>query len=93
MTALADLDATATAALIAEKDASPEEVVAAAIERAERLNPQLNAVIHARYQRATEEAAGPLPDGPLRGVPVVVNDFDGWLAAAGHLRLAGRRPG
>ncbi|MEY2425432.1 MAG: amidase [Actinomycetota bacterium] len=80
MTDLAALDATATAALITAKEASPEEVVAAAIERAQRLNPQLNAIIHERYDKALAEAAGPLPDGPLRGVPVVVKDLDGWLA-------------
>jgi amidase len=80
MTDLADLDVTATAALVAAKEASAEEVVAAAIARAERVNPQLNAIIHERYEKAAAEAAGPLPEGPLRGVPVVVKDLDGWLA-------------
>jgi amidase len=80
MTELADLDATATAALIARGDASPTEVVQAAIDRAQKLNPDLNAIIHERYDKALTEAAGQLPDGPLRGVPVVVKDLDGWLA-------------
>jgi amidase len=80
MTDLADLDATATAAVIAAKEVSPAEVVGAAVERAERVNPQFNAIVHERYDKARAEAAGPLPEGPLRGVPIVVKDLDGWLA-------------
>ncbi len=71
---LARLDATAQAALVATGAASPSELVDAAIERVERVNAALNAVIHARFDRARDEAAGVLPAGPFRGVPFLVKD-------------------
>ena len=43
---------------------SPVELVDAAIARAEAVNPQLNAIIHERYERARSEAA-PLLRGLL----------------------------
>ena len=56
------------------------ELVDAALARIDAVNPQLNAVIHRRDERARAEAdAGP-PDGPFRGVPIVVKDLDGSLA-------------
>jgi len=70
-----DLDATALAALVRKDEASPAELVDAAIARVESLNPQLNAVITERFERARAEAAGPLPDGPFRGVPILVKDL------------------
>ena len=69
------LDATAQAELVRSGAASPAELVDAAIAGLERVNPQLNAVIHERYDQAREEAAGELPDGPFRGVPMVVKDL------------------
>jgi amidase len=79
---LASLDATDQAALVRDGDASPLELVEAAIERIERVNPQLHAVIHQRFDVARHEAAGPLPDGPFRGVPLLLKDMDGSLAGA-----------
>jgi amidase len=72
---LSSLDATAQAELVRSGEASPVELVDAAIARIEKLNPELNAVIHERFERAREEAAGDLPDGPFRGVPFVVKDL------------------
>ncbi|HYC00544.1 MAG TPA: amidase [Candidatus Limnocylindrales bacterium] len=73
---LADLDATAQAALVRSGDVSAAELVEAAIERIERVNPQLNAVIHRLYEKARAEAVDPrLPDGPFRGVPFLVKDI------------------
>ena len=69
------LDATDQAELVRSGAASPLELVDAAIERIERLNPALNAVIHRRYETARAEARGPLPDGPFRGVPFLVKDL------------------
>ena len=74
------LDATAQADLVRSGDASPRELVDAAIERIERLNPRLNAVIHERFDRARAEADGDVPDGPFRGVPFVLKDLDGYSA-------------
>jgi amidase len=73
---LALLDATAQAALVRTGQASPIELVDAAIGRIERLNPELNAVIHPLFDGARAAASSPeLPDGPFRGVPMVVKDL------------------
>ncbi len=69
------LDATAQAELVRSGEATPLELVDAAIERVERVNPQLNAVIHPLFESARERASGPLPDGPFRGVPVLFKDL------------------
>jgi amidase len=68
------LDATAEAALVRSGEASPGELVDAAIARVEARNPHVNAVIHERFERARAEAAATLPDGPFRGVPFLVKD-------------------
>jgi amidase len=72
---MAGLDATAQAELVRRGEVSAPELVEGAIERIERLNPQLNAVIHKLYDRARRAAAGPLPDGPFRGVPFLLKDL------------------
>ena len=72
---LAELDATAQAELVRRGELTPSELVDAAIARIERLNPQLNAVIHPLFDKARAAAASPeLPDGPFRGVPFLVKD-------------------
>jgi amidase len=68
------LDATAQAGLVRSGAATPGELVDAALARVEALNPQLNAVIYDRSEKARAEAAGPLPDGPFRGVPMLLKD-------------------
>lgn len=78
VTDLARLDATAQAQLVRAGEVSPVELVDAAIARVEQVNPALNAVIHERFDRAHDEASR-VPDGPFRGVPVLVKDFDGPL--------------
>ena len=82
MSDLSLLDATAQAELVRNGEASPLELVDAAIERIEKLNGDLNAVIHPLYESARTQARGSLPDGPFRGVPIVVKDLDGLLAGA-----------
>jgi amidase len=67
------LDATAQAELVARKELSARELVDVAIARVERLNPQLNAVIHERFERARDEAVR-VTGGPFRGVPFLVKD-------------------
>lgn len=73
-------DATALAERVRTGDVHPTELVDAAITAIEKVNPQLNAVVHKMYDQARAAAKGPLPDGPFRGVPFVVKDLDGWLA-------------
>ncbi len=75
MDELIDLDATAQAELIATGKASPTEVVGAAIVQAENINSEINAIIHQRYDAARHQAANPLPNGPFRGVPLVIKDL------------------
>jgi len=79
---LAFLDATAQADLVRSREASPLDLVDAAITRIEKLNPTLNAVVHPLFESARAAARGTLPDGPFRGVPTVVKDLDGILAGA-----------
>jgi amidase len=94
---LSHADATEQAALVRSGEVSPLELVDAAIERTTRLNPRLNAVIHERFERARDEARRSLPDGPFRGVPILLKDLDGFAAGepfhAGtkHLRDLGFR--
>lgn len=71
----AALDATAHAELVRRREATPVELVDAAIARIERLNPRLNAVITATFEKARAQAAGTLPDGPFRGVPFLLKDL------------------
>ncbi len=89
MSDLAALDATAQAALVRSGEVSPTELVQAAVDRAEQVNGQLNAIIHPRYEDAVAEAGGDLPEGPFTGVPFVLKDLDG--TAAGQPLHAGTR--
>lgn len=82
MTDLAALDATAQAELVRRGDASPLELVDAAIARIEAVNGDLNAVIHPLYDRARAAATAAEPGGPFTGVPIVLKDLDGTLAGA-----------
>jgi amidase len=72
---LATADATEQADAVRRGDVAPIELVDAAIDRIERLNPQLNAVIHEHFDRARDEARGELPAGPFRGVPFLLKDL------------------
>jgi amidase len=69
------MDATSQAELVRCKEVKPFELVDAAIERIERLNPALNAVITPMYEQAREAAKGVLPDGPFCGVPFLLKDL------------------
>ncbi len=75
MNDIALLDATAQAELVRTKQVKPIELVNAAIERIERLNPTLNAVVTPMYDQARKVASGPLPDGPFAGVPFLLKDL------------------
>lgn len=83
-------DAVGTASRIRSGEVSAHEVVADSIARIEATNPTLNAVIGTRFDQALEEAAGELPDGPLRGVPILIKDLHmqvGGLPATDGSRL------
>src|SRR6185503_4943914 len=85
---LAGLDATAQAELVRKGEVSPRELVDAAIARIERVDPGLGSVIHPAFDEARAEAAQ-LPDGPFRGVPMLMKDIGG--AEAGRPYCAGMR--
>jgi len=71
----ASMDAIATAAAIRQGDLSIREVIEGAIARIEKHNPVLNAVIARRFDEALAEMDRGLPDGPLRGVPILIKDL------------------
>ena len=68
-------DGLGLAALVRKKEVKPSELVEEAISRIEKLNPQLNAVIHRMYDLAQKAAEGNLPDGPFSGVPFLLKDL------------------
>lgn len=71
--ALGDLDTVGVAAAIATGDISAREAAEAAIARAERVNPELNAIQHRDFERGL--AASELPaEGVFAGVPTFVKD-------------------
>jgi amidase len=69
------LDATAQADLVRAGEASPRELVEAAIARITAVNPKLDAVIRTRFDAARRDAEGDLPAGPFRGVPILFKDL------------------
>jgi amidase len=72
----ANLDAVDQAEVVRSGAATPLDLVEAAIARIEALNPELNAVITPLFDQARAQATSPtLPDGPFRGVPMVLKDF------------------
>lgn len=81
---LASMDAVAQAEMVRKKEVTPLELVDAAIERIERVNPTLNVVVIPMYEQARDQAKGPLPDGPFRGVPFLVKDL---LAEVAGVRM------
>jgi len=71
-----DYDATGLAELVKKGEVSPTELLEEAIERLERVNPKINAVVHKMYEGARGMAeSDDLPDGPFRGVPFLIKDL------------------
>ncbi|MGW5861200.1 amidase [Streptomyces sp. NPDC055239] len=83
-------DAVSTAEAVKGGELDARTVTEEAIARIEDGEPGLGAVIHTRFDAARAEVAAGLPDGPLRGVPILVKDLgtevDG-LPATGGSRL------
>ncbi|WP_309235928.1 amidase, partial [Amycolatopsis sp. SID8362] len=73
MTDLSTLDATAQAALVRGGELTAADLVDAAIERVEHLNPLLNAVVTPMFDAA--RAAAPTATGPFAGVPFLLKDL------------------
>lgn len=82
MSDIAQLDALAQAALVRVGDVRPGELVEAAIERIERINPRLNCVVTPLYEQARTVATGEPLDGPFAGVPFLLKDLLAEYAGA-----------
>lgn len=70
-----EFDGLGLAALVKKREVSAGELLEAAIERIERHNGALNAVVYKAYGEARAVAAGALPDGAFRGVPFLIKDL------------------
>src|SRR4030067_1309364 len=78
-------DATSLAHLVRTKEVKPLELVEAAIERIEKLNPTLNAVVTTMYDQAGDVAGSNIPEGPFSGVPFLLKDM---IASYAGVRLS-----
>jgi len=91
------LDAVGLSALIAGGELTAAEALEAALARADARNPRLNAIVTRDDEGARARARGPLPPGPLSGVPFLWKDLHAaWagktLTGSSRLR-AGHRAG
>jgi Asp-tRNA(Asn)/Glu-tRNA(Gln) amidotransferase A subunit family amidase len=68
-------DGLGLAELIQTKEATPEEVLAATLERIDARNPATNAVVTRMDDHARAAIRAGLPDGPFKGVPYLLKDL------------------
>lgn len=96
MTDLVELDAVEQAALVRSGQATPTELVEAAIARIESTDPAINSVVHRRFEKALDEARSVPSGGPFAGVPTLskalnesvgdpANFGSGWVARSGRV--------
>jgi amidase len=69
-------DATEIAGRIRRKEISAAEAVEAAIQRAETLQPKIQAIVDSDFERALDKAKAGQLSGPFAGVPFLVKDLD-----------------
>ena len=74
-------DGLGLADLVRKKEVSPEELLAEAIYRVERLNPTINAIVTEMYDLAKSTIENGLPEGVFTGVPFLLKDIN--MAYAG----------
>ncbi len=72
--ALGDDDGVALVARVAAGEVTPTELATAAIARAEAVEPSINAIVTADYERALATAAAS-PSGALAGLPMFIKDM------------------
>jgi amidase len=75
-------DAVGLARLVRDKQVSAAELLEAAIERVERRDPALNAVVNKLYDHGRRAIAAGLPEGPFTGVPFLLKDIGALLTGA-----------
>lgn len=68
-------DAMGLSQLVKSGEVSAEELLQAAIQRAEAVNPKVNAIVTPLYDFAREQIKAGLPDGPFTGVPFLLKDL------------------
>ncbi|SEU03055.1 amidase [Hymenobacter actinosclerus] len=78
------LDGLAQADLVRRGQLTAAELCAAAVARAEAVNPRLNAVVRPLYEAAEARAAAGLPAGTFGGVPFLLKDFGAQYAGVPH---------
>jgi amidase len=85
------MDAVNQAALVKKGEVTPLELLEAAIERIERIDPVINAVVIRWFDHARDTARANLPGGPFRGVPFLIKDlfagYAGQRISNGNLAL------
>ena len=84
-----DYDALGLAQLVAEGQISPRELLDEALNRTERVNPKINAVIRPMREQALASLDAGLPSGPFSGVPFLIKDL--LAAYAGVPMMNGSR--
>lgn len=89
-------DALGLADLVRRKEVSPSELLEAAIERAEAMNPRFNFLAQKHYDYGRAAIARGLPQGPFTGVPWLLKDLNTYVAGEvtgqGSRLYAGYRP-
>src|SRR5258705_8788509 len=86
-------DGLGLAGLVRGGEVKAEEMLEAAIERVDALNPALNAVVPRPYHQARAALAAGLPAGPFTGVPYALKDlgalYTGAVTSYGSRLFAG----
>ena len=86
-------DGLGLAELIRKKEVSPDEVLAATLERIDTRNPAVNAVVMRMDEQARGAIRAGLPDGPFKGVPYLLKDlgvlYAGTVTSFGSRLYAG----
>jgi len=72
---LINYDAIALGKFVRKGEVKPIELIEVTIERIERVNPKLNAVIHKMYDQAREAAETGTLEGVFSGVPFLLKDL------------------
>ncbi len=82
-------DGLALAGMVRAGDVTALELVDAAIDRIERHDGVLSAVVHRAFDEARQAASRPVGTGPFAGVPFLVKDFG--IGVAGWPNTSGSR--
>ena len=74
MDEILDSDATSQLQKLASKEISPRELMEATLDRIEKVNPKVNAIVSLQNrEELILKAESPL-SGPLKGLPIAIKD-------------------